>query len=125
MAITIPVPEDIGPADNVYPPTADQVAIAIIAASKETGASPQLVASRANDNRLDRTFAISRARTYAALAIRAIFPENSGASISRMVGSSYPEQHLQQIDSRMKNNDLKWFDNDAFMRVVDATEESV
>lgn len=127
--ITIRGLEDIGPAPVPGQLTADRVAAtvmaAITAACAETGAVPRHVARGDVDSRLDRTFAISRARTYAALALRAIFDDMSAPNISRMVGSKYPDGYLGQIDSRMKNNDLKWFDNDAFMRVVAATEESV
>lgn len=124
VAITIPVPEDTWPADKVYPPSADNVAAAILAACRETGADFERLC-RGDADRDDKHFKISRARVYAALAIRAIFPENSAPGIARMVASGYPDTFLAQVDGRMKKNDLKWFDNDAFMRVVAATEESV
>lgn len=132
MAITIPAPEDIGPAPSlgkreaIWPPRAECVVAAIKAACAETGAHHTAVFNGDTDEKSDRSFPISRARAYAAMAIRAVFEEPRRTSdIGRLVGSRIPGQYLAQLDTRLRNGDLQWFDNAAFMRVVAATEEAV
>lgn len=111
-----------------YPPTADQVAAAIVAACRETGADPIAVASGHRDevrSAPDRKFAISRARAYAALAIREIFKENGPVAIARWVGSLSPACYVTNVDRDRKDGRYRWWDEAAFQRVVAATEDSV
>lgn len=111
-----------------YPPTADQVATAIVAACRETGADPITVASGNSDDRratVAHKYAISRARVYAALAIRAVFEENGPAAIARWVGAGTPSCYVTNVDRDLKEARLKWWDEAAFKRVIAATEESV
>jgi hypothetical protein len=105
------------------PPSADQVAAAIIAACRETGADPESVASGAKG--AGSRFPISRARAYAALAIRAVFPENGSVALGRMVGSNAPSSYVTQIDNQLRNGLLKWWDDKTFMRVVEALEAHI
>jgi hypothetical protein len=102
------------------PPTADQVAIAIIAACGETGADPEdVIGGRLGTG---QNFPISRARTYAALALRAIFPDNGNVAFGRMVGSRSPGSFVTLVDHQIKDGTLKWWDDAVFMRVVEAIE---
>lgn len=111
-----------------YPPTADQVAAAIVAACRETGADPIAVASGEKDDTRaapERKYAVSRARAYAALAIREIFKENGPVAIARWVGAGTPSCYMTNVDRDVREARLKWWDAAAYQRVVAATEESV
>lgn len=102
------------------PPNADQVAVAIIAASREMGADPIDVAEGVKG--CGARFPIARARAYAALAIRAIFPDNGSVALGRMVGSSSPKSYVTTLDGNLRDGRIKWWDDAVFMRVVAAIE---
>lgn len=102
-------------------PTADLVARAIVAAAKETGANPEEVAMgvtvRGGRN---GDYEISRARAYAAMAIKAQFPDCHNASIARMVGAKWPTSYIGGIEFQQRNGNMKWWNAAALKRVIDA-----
>lgn len=104
------------------PPTAMQIAAAIVAAAKETGANPEAVALGARGNRYHPD--ILRARAYAALALRACFEDFGKQSIARMVGASSWTTYIATLDEQMACGFLDWWDDKAFMRVVEAIERA-
>lgn len=103
-------------------PTADHIAIAIIAACRETGADPEQVAMGAT-NKAGRhgDHSITHARAYAALALAAVF-DCGRPAIARMVGSRHPNAYMSGLDFARKRGDMRWWDDAAFMRVVTAVE---
>lgn len=110
-------------------PTADDVAIAIIAASKEVNADPILVASGARRSYGGGFYEITRARYYAAEALVKVFsPQCSAAAASRMVGvNQRPDGgnaavFLSNLRQMRKANSIKWWNNGVFERVVTALE---
>lgn len=105
--------------------TADEIATAIVAAAKETGASPIDVvegADRAAGCRVGKQQAISRARAYAARAIDKVFnrPEIVAAcpDIARWCGTNRPS--WSSFFSSLNQRPLPWWDEATFKRVVDA-----
>lgn len=101
-------------------PTADEVAAAIVAASAETGAKPEAVAAGAAGNRYHPE--VTRARAYAAFALRAVFEKCSAQSISKWCGSQSPAAHLSMLDIQLRAKALEWWDDKTFMRVISAVE---
>ncbi len=103
-------------------PTADDVARAVVAACRETGADPEecvtgrvyCVGGAANK------YALSRARVYAAFALDELFDECGSSSMSRMVGASSVTCHLSTARSQQRNGLLRWFDGAALERVKSA-----
>jgi hypothetical protein len=99
-------------------PTADEVAVAIVAASRETGADPIRVASGDNlggHGHVD----VSRARAYAAMTLRAK-TKASSAAISRAIGSGSPGVYLSSLKRGVANKSLSWWSAEAFQRVLGA-----
>jgi hypothetical protein len=102
---------------------ADAVAAAIVAASRETGADPLRVASGQRDLvREPMAHETSRARAYAALALREWFPTHQAMSIARVVGSQSPQVYLSVLQRRKRT--FKWWDEAAFWRVLGAVEQA-
>ncbi len=93
-------------------PTADQVAAVIVAAARETGADPVRVLKV-------ETTAEKRARTYAAFALRKLFPECPMPAIGRMVGSDHPP-YVSIVYSKIMADQFQWFDMEALQRVLAA-----
>lgn len=104
-------------------PTADIVAVAIVAASRETGANPLRVASGQRDAQIDpMRYETSRARAYAAMALKA----STGAgvvAIGRMVGSGQPDVYLTGIAKRVATKKHAWWSALAMERVCEAVAE--
>lgn len=119
--------DEIEAAREWSPPTADTIAVAIIAAAKETGADPIDVAVGvlATAGIHSGKIAVSRARAYAALALRAVLDNVPSKSIATWVASGSPAVYIGSIDFQIRNKQLKWWDNNAFMRVVEAVESAV
>ena len=112
---------------DVYP-SADQVAIAIITASREVGADPiDVVLGNGNAGCKEgggtTQYAISRARAYAAFALRTVFTQCGAVAIGRMVGSRSPSGLLASLDAQMRNKSLRWWDDKVFMRVASSLTE--
>jgi len=104
-------------------PTADEVAVAIIAAAKETGADPLAVASGERRRPGAGGLAeIGRARYYAAWALHQVFDGASLPSISRMVGAESPQNFLGNVKAQLNNGKLKWWNNGVAQRVIVAIE---
>ncbi len=106
-------------------PTSKDVAVAIVAACRETGADPIEVATggeRRNGVQAQKLQAITRARAYAGRAIDKVFNRVERGvqrpSIARMVGANKPSwfSFFSSLDARP----LSWWDDEAFKRVVDA-----
>lgn len=105
-------------------PTAYEIAVAIVAACRETGAQPEAVvlgAEREHGGFPIRD-AVFRARAYAGRALDRVFNRPTIAiarpEIARMIGVNKPSwgSFFSAIDGRK----LSWWDEDAFTRVVDA-----
>lgn len=65
------------------------------------------------------------ARAYAALALRCLFDECKYKTIGNLVNAHEPQSFVSLIDYRLKNNMLDWWKNEAFIKVVEATEETI
>lgn len=127
MALEFAAPiEDVSPKrEAVWPPRPECVVAAIRAACEETGAGAQDVIDGVTDIK-NKEYPVARARAYAALALRAVFEESrSSHAIGRLVGSKSPLSYMATLDNRIKSDDLKWFDNAVFMRVIAKTEEAI
>lgn len=103
---------------------ADTVAIAIVAAARETGADPVAVASGQIDDSYGggAAYPISRARSYAAVALHNLFYGQCdfGSPIfARMVGVSRKSEaaFFGGLDSRKRKGSAKWWDEKALERV--------
>lgn len=114
-------------------PTADDVARAIVAASKETGADPIAVAKGENDNlrgrHVDgaRPYPISRARAYAAKALAAVFTACWRTRIAGMVGTRglSRQSYFSALDQRIKDPaGPAWWDVAILGRVIEAIEQN-
>lgn len=108
-------------------PTAYEIAIAVVAASRETGAMPEEVVLGAEREHggFPKRDAIFRARAYAGRAIDRVFNRPTIAiarpEISRLIGVNKPSwfSFFPSIDGRP----LPWWDEEAFTRVVDAVTD--
>lgn len=108
-------------------PTAHEVAVAIVAASKELGADPieTLTFLPESNYERDRRQRASRARAYAARAIDKVFNRPTVVVprpvIARMIGASKVSQgaYFAALDGRP----LPWWDDAVLKRVVDAVME--
>lgn len=108
------------------PPNAHQVAVAIVAASREMKCNPEHVASGVTTRGgrfIDHS--IPRARAYAAFAIREIFPQNGATAISRWVGAKNVGGYMSMLDAQRRNGLMKWWDEAGFRRIVAKLRESV
>lgn len=112
-------------------PTSDEVATAIIAACRETGAAPEDVvtgAEREAGVAIDKAQAISRARAYAGFALDKVFNrptvEIPRSDIARLIGVNKPTwgAFFSSLEQR-KAATIRWWDDDALKRVVDAVME--
>lgn len=105
--------------DPDCPPSAYQVAMAIVAAAREMGADPIDVASGVTTH--GGRFAnhsVPRSRAYAAFAIRQVFPHNGNTAISRWVGARNPNSYMSLIESQRRGGQIRWWDEGIFKRVV-------
>lgn len=101
------------------PPTADQVAVAIVAAARELGADPEkIVRGIAGSGGRYVNHSIPRARAYAACAIQQVFPNNGATSISRWVGAPNPNSYISLLRHQRKNGIIRWWDEGIYQRVV-------
>ena len=97
------------------------VARAIVAACKETGADPVAVASGERNRAGTRwDFKISRARNYAAYALRETHKGCGTTAIARMVGAGSPSSYLAVLDHNIRNGKAPWWDAAAVKRVIAA-----
>lgn len=108
-------------------PTADDVAVAIEAAARETGADPIDVASGQSGirNGFEKSWEISRARNYAAWALHNVFKHCARPAIARMVGSHSPASLLPTIDFQLRTKGWKWWNAAAYDRVVTAIQRGI
>ena len=109
-------------------PTADDIAHAIVAASRETGADPiAVVTGQLGIERGRRqTWEISRARNYAGWALRKVFQDCPPGDLARMVGvgRASVNSFWGNIDFNLRNNRYKWWNAAAFDRVAAAIRRS-
>lgn len=106
-------------------PSVAEVRVAVAAACLSTTANIDDVLHRPRAKwEMDRReyFKVTKARTYAALALRCLFEDGRQDVIARLVGSTYPKSYINQIDKLLSENGLKWFNNDVFMAVIEAVE---
>src|SRR5574337_391384 len=103
-------------------PTADQIAHAIVAACKITGADPVAIVSRETDAPSEtRAFPISRARSYAALALQVAFPALPRVAIDRVVGAASIGVYLGGLNKRLREGACStWYDPEKLRGVIDA-----
>lgn len=112
--------------DDALPeiPTADQVAAAMVTASKLVGADPIAAATDYGSKNLES----SKARAYAALALEALFPKTSRPAISRLVGiprGKSDQVFLAVLNSQIKTHRMKWFKPEVLAKVkAGVTERS-
>jgi hypothetical protein len=103
-------------------PTAHEVAVAIVAASRETGACPLRVASGQRDAMIEpMAYETSRARAYAAMALKALTTAGPTA-IGRMVGTLQPDVYLSGLAKRIATKKHAWWSEVALARVCAAVE---
>lgn len=100
------------------PPSAYQVAVAIVAAARELKVSPEDIALGVSTMGGRGDNSLPRARAYAALALRAVCPNNGSTAIARWVGSKTPGGYLGLLDSQRRNGTMRWWDEGIFKRVV-------
>jgi hypothetical protein len=110
-------------------PTADQVATAIVAACRETGAGDNLLAAAVAvatgeiKGQQWGGYIISRARYYAALALDDVFDEAGPVAIARVAGvkvASSQKSYVRVLRDRLRIGWAKWFDKAVLARVVAA-----
>lgn len=111
-------------------PTADQIAHAIVAACRITGADPVAVASRETDrpSAAPVLFPIARARSYAALAIQAFFPALPRAAVDRVVGCTPSSigMFVGSLNRRIKDGGCtSWYDPERLLGVVNAIPKAI
>lgn len=99
-------------------PSANQVAWAIVAACRETGADPVAVAEGIN---VCGSRESSRARSYAAYALNELF-RCGPVAIGRMVGSGAPSSFLSTLSWNLKKDKVRWWEDAAAERVIDAVK---
>lgn len=104
-------------------PSAKDVAVAVVTASRETGANPiDVMRGVTPGSTVEKMQATSRARAYAARALDRVFNRVAFGVprpvIARMVGVSKQSQpaYFPGLESRK----LSWWDENAFLRVVNA-----
>jgi hypothetical protein len=108
-------------------PTADDVAVAIVASAREVApmeveriavlvASGEQVRGGPNGH-----VEIARARAYAAMALRSRF-KASAFQIGRLVGAGSPASYLSVISHDVAKGLRNWWDDDAFDRVAAALD---
>lgn len=109
---------------GIEAPTQRHVIAAIMAASHLTGADPVKVerGEGISGNVPDEGRQLTRARAYAALALRAVFEGFDTFEIARLCGASKVGQYFDSLDHRMKRNALGWWDDEVFMAVIGAIE---
>lgn len=117
--VSISVPSKL--VEKIDMPTADEVARAIVAAARETGACPVAIAEGERGNRYHPE--VLRCRAYAAIALRSQFEDAHPTSIAHMVGvwtTATAYSYLKTLDEQRARGLLNWWDDAAFMRVVAA-----
>jgi hypothetical protein len=100
-------------------PSADTVALAIVAASRITGADPCAVA-RGEVSRGRGGYEVTRARAYAALALRQFDNRIPPKVISKLVGTkaSSAPCYLGTLEFQQRQGEMKWLDRSALARIV-------
>lgn len=68
---------------------------------------------------------VSRARVYAALALRAIYEDTPHPAIAETVNAQNPRLWFHNVDNQIKSEKMLWFKNDAFMRVIEFIEAQI
>ena len=109
-------------------PSADDIAHAIVAASREIGADPIAVVTGqlGIERGRGQTWEISRARNYAGWALRKVFEDCPPDALARMlgVGRMSWSSFWGNIDFNLRNNKYKWWNAAAFDRIASAVRRS-
>lgn len=121
LTIFIPIFDYVAFDKMDHPPTADQVAVIIVEAARMTGANPQDVIQGVQS--FGGHPEIPRARAYAALVIRALFPDNGSVGLGRMVGASHPKSFVSSFDYALRKGGVPWWSDADFMSLVDVCEK--
>lgn len=86
------------------------------------GVNPQ---PRSGEGKQQYYQSITRARHYAAFALRAIYEEANWAKMATMLGARTPTQYYAIKDTAFRDGWVKWWDDKAFMRVIEETESFI
>lgn len=106
------------------PPTAHEIATAIVAASRALGADPLKVASGVTG--MGGRYAdhsVPRARAYAAHAIATVFPLLTPTAIANYVKAPNPNSYMAVL-AHHRRNSIRWWDESVSRRVIKATREA-
>lgn len=104
-------------------PTADHIARAVVAASKELECDPFLIDPARRPRGLEAYNAAARLRSYAALALFEIFPDVGRTGISRCVHAGSPDAFLSTLLRRIRFGECPWFSQAALDRIVASIQE--
>jgi hypothetical protein len=115
---------------DLRPAPMDERIKAMEAAALVMGIAPELVTAiqkksdcHAGRSKLGQD--IHRAKAYAAFALRALYPDNYQTDYGMWVRHSNPQNFMSQLDLATKYNNLRWWNNDKFMSVIEAVERFV
>ena len=105
--------------DPDRPPTAYQIAVAIVAAARAMGVDPCDVAMGVTTHGgRYADHSIPRARAYAAFAIQRVFPHNGPTAIARWVAAKNTWGYLRVLTAQRKRGAMRWWDEAVFLGVV-------
>lgn len=110
------------------PPPQFVVNHAVSVAVKKTGADFNDVMSshRLRSNARQKIILASHARIYAGLALRALYIEQcDDYLIARMLFAAAPVTWFYQVDARMRRKELRWWNDEIFMAVLEETEKVI
>jgi hypothetical protein len=113
--------------------SADDVAVAIISACRETGGEPLACASRGEGGTPERTPATNRARHYALHALVHVFPDASKVGLCSLVGcvgqpKSFWSTSWHQVVKPRPNgrgHAASWWNEGAYARVIHAIQAAL
>jgi hypothetical protein len=100
-------------------PSAYHIAVAIFAASRETGVDPLSVYQNMPKGKLSHP--ASRARMYATIALRSRF-KMTLRQCGRFVGAGAPDVYVSQLEADVRKRALKWWDRAVLDRVCAAID---
>ncbi len=102
------------------PAPTDEIRIAIEAGALVTGADPEDIMSGKKGSRAEFDRPISTARAYAALALRAMYPDNNTSAYGPWVKAE--AGYMSNLDHSIKHDRVSWWNSDKFISVIEAIE---
>ena len=106
-------------------PTPYVIDIALWAAARIVGAEVSEVGDTTKKyNRSYQSTLIAHARAYAALALRAVYPDWHRVALCRAVGWGPLATAIYSFDARLRNGECPWWRDDYFMRVIEVIEQA-